>query len=225
MAHIQRAWAIRLLDPEMAAFRAITGEEESASAIFHALQRRKYPGSRALRPRDHRIKSAVIPFLDALALAFANAEPLNLRPTLEVDTRRKPKRLQVRLTVRNQDGDEEWAYPEPPLGFTIALDGAIDDFSDAIAALATRRRVASLVKLIERRANHRNQLIYATSSGIPKIVGPTEPTLLRFRDHIYRNLVIFLLVDQYSEHQLFVQQALNALLRMMKLVPKDVGTT
>jgi hypothetical protein len=225
MAHIQRAWAIRKVDPEMSAFRAITGEEESATAIFHALQRRKYAGSRGLRPRDHRTKSAVIPFLDALALAFANMEPLNLRPTLEIDTHRMHKRIQVRFTVRGSDGEERWAYPDPPLGFTTAMDGALDDFTDAIHALATKRGVASLVKLIEKRANYRNRLLYATAGGVPKIVGAIEPGLLRRRDHIYRNLIIFLLIDQYSEHQLFVRQALDAFLRMMKLMPSSDDAT
>ena len=225
MAHIQRAWVIRTVDPEMSAFRAITGEEESATAIFHALQRRRYAGSSGLRLRDHRTKSAVIPFLDAVALTFANLESLNLRPTLEVDTRQAQKRLQVRVTLQASDGEEKWAYPDPPLDFTTAMDGDLDDFSDAIHALATKRGVVSLVKLIEKRANYRNRLLYATAGGVPKIEGPIEPLLLRRRDHIYRNLIIFLLIDQHSEHQRFVQQTLDAFLRLIKRVPRSDNTT
>jgi hypothetical protein len=220
MAHIQRAWAVRLIDPEMAAFRAITGEEESATAIFHALQRRKYPGSRALKARNHRVKSAVIPFVDAIALAFAKEASPHLRPELEVDTRLRTKRLQLRVNVKTPDGEELWQYPDPPLGFAITLSGVPTDFSDAIAALATRRGATSMAKLIEKRANHRNQLLYATSAGIPRIVGPLEPPLLRRRDNIYRNLAIFLLIDQYSQHQLFVQQALRAFSQMMNVMPR-----
>ena len=220
MAHIQRAWKTRSLDPEMAAFRAITGEEESATAIFHALRRRKYIGSRTLNPHNHRLKSGVIPFLDVLALAFTKLKPLKLHPTLEVDTRRNPKRLRLRLTMRFPDGEDRRVYPEPPLGFTTKFDGVFDDFSDAISSLASKHGVASLVRHIEKRANYRNRLLYASSSGIPKVVGAVDPPLLLRRDSIFRNLTIFLLVDQYPDRQTFAQQALDAFLGMMQLLPK-----
>jgi len=218
MAHIERAWTIRKIDPEMAAFRAITGEEESATAIFHALKHRKYARSEALNPWLHEQKAAVIPFLDALALAFERFKELDLRPTLEVETNAKHNRLVLRLTIRTSDGHERWAYPEPPLNFSSNLNGEHDDFSDAVTSLATKRGAASIAKLIEQRANYRNRILYASQGGVPKIVDPTEGPLLRRRDHIFRNLMIFLLIDQYSERQSFVQQALDAFLGMMRVV-------
>jgi len=68
--HLDRAWRLKKKDPEMAAFRAITSEEESATALFHALKRRKYVGAEKLGPRDHVQKNAVAPFLDAVGAAL-----------------------------------------------------------------------------------------------------------------------------------------------------------
>jgi len=50
----------------MAAFRVITAEEEVATAIFHALVRRKYVGANQIDPRNHVHKAAVAPFFEAV---------------------------------------------------------------------------------------------------------------------------------------------------------------
>ena len=46
--HIKKAWEIKDIDKEMAAFRAITAEEESATAVFHSVMRRKYKNAQNL---------------------------------------------------------------------------------------------------------------------------------------------------------------------------------
>ena len=212
---------MRNVDRGMSAFRAVTGEEESATAIIHALQRRKYSGSKLLNSHDHQTKSAVIPFLDALAAAVSEAEPLIRQPAIEVDTKQSPKRLRIRVTVRGPDGKDYLGYPDPPLGFTVSRNGELDSFVEVFQSLATARSAASFTKLIKNRANYRNRLIYADAQGVPKIAGPIDRMLLRRRDHIYRNLTIFLLIDQYSEHQLFVEQALNAFLLAIKRMSKS----
>lgn len=65
--HIERAHALQEVDPEMALFRSITGEEEAVRAIFDSLQRRDYPNARRLNWQDHKHKAAVVPFLRAVA--------------------------------------------------------------------------------------------------------------------------------------------------------------
>lgn len=51
--HTNRAWKLRAVDPAMAAFRAITAEEEAAIALFKSLRRLGYPGADKLKIRDH----------------------------------------------------------------------------------------------------------------------------------------------------------------------------
>jgi hypothetical protein len=62
-AHLRMAWSIRRIDPAMAAFRAITAEEEAASALILSLKQKNYPNSSRLNHRDHIQKSALIPSL------------------------------------------------------------------------------------------------------------------------------------------------------------------
>lgn len=68
----------------------------------------------------------------------------------------------------------------------------------------------------------RNQILYASSEGIPTIADPIDGYILKRRDVIFTNLIIYLLIDPYKEKQLFVQQALSAFLKMLRLIPEDI---
>lgn len=52
-------------------FRAITAEEEAATALMFALKLRGYPRSNRLKPRDHGQKSAWTPLIEAIGKMFA----------------------------------------------------------------------------------------------------------------------------------------------------------
>jgi hypothetical protein len=219
--HIEQAWMIRHIDPAMAAFRSITGEEEAATALFHALRRRHYSGVSALNPRSHRQKAAVVPFLNALRMAFSQFNDLKLEPTLEIDKTVQPLRIKLRITIPWKGGEQRWVYPEPPLGFNTQFNQSCDGFRDAINELATTHGAASILNVIRDRANDRNEILYATPRGIPTPVGEIEPPLLRRRDQVFQTLTIFLLVDQCPERQSFVEQAMSAFLGMMRLAPRE----
>src|SRR4030042_2912383 len=64
LRHLDKAWRLRATDTEMSMFRAITAEEEVATALFLSLKRRHYVGANRLKHRDHVHKNAVIPFVD-----------------------------------------------------------------------------------------------------------------------------------------------------------------
>ena len=87
--HIEKAWEIKDIDREMAGFRAITGEEESVTAIFHSLKRRKYKASGKLNPWKHVHKVAMYPFLIAVSQAFAPFKS-EMKPRLELHTESSP---------------------------------------------------------------------------------------------------------------------------------------
>jgi len=61
--HLNKAWKIKGIDNEMSAFRAITAEEEAATAVFLSLKLRKYENSDKLKPMDHSHKSAFATFV------------------------------------------------------------------------------------------------------------------------------------------------------------------
>lgn len=84
--HIKNAWKIKDIDPTMAAFRAITGVEEAATAIFHALKRNKYNNSQLLNKDRHFHKAAVYPFFQAIGSLFAS---LDLKTQILCDANKK----------------------------------------------------------------------------------------------------------------------------------------
>lgn len=221
--HITKAWQIRDADREMAVFRAITAEEESVTAIFHALKRRKYEGAEKLNPRDHIHKAAVFPFFIAVSQVLDEANQMGLQPTIELRKHNESARFLVRLTVPTPDGKQSWAYPEPPLHYTVSMDGQLHDFSDQLSKLANEKNRKSINDHVRAPANKRNQILYASSGGIPAIEHSLDSYLLRRRDIIFNNLIVYLMIDPYKEKQLFVQQALSAFLKMLRPIPKDIN--
>ncbi len=83
------------VDLEMAAFRAITAEEEAASALFHSLKRRRYAGAARLSPRNHVHKNAVAPFCTAVSRVLAATEEIGMKSGLLLDKSEEPWRFRV----------------------------------------------------------------------------------------------------------------------------------
>lgn len=219
--HITRAWEIRETDREMAAFQAITGEEESVSAIFHSLRRHRYAGSEKLNPRNHVHKAAVFPFFRCVAQVLEITNQMGLEPTIEVPKDEASNRIRVRLTVTGPNRKPIWAYPEPPLHYTVELNDKLYDFSERLEKLASEKNCRDILSHVKSEANRRNRLLYAATDGVPAIANPIDGYLLRRRDVIFTNLIVYLMIDPYKEHQLFVRQALAAFLRMLEVLEED----
>jgi hypothetical protein len=224
--HLNRAWMLREIDPMMAAFRAMTGEEEAATALFHALRRLKYPAARRLDPANHLHKNAVTPFLaavwDLLRPAWHQTFPGGFTLTINKD---EPK---PRLIVSGRDKDGGWYTPIPPLHLyvtegQIRSDGTLDpasekpvDFERKIAEHAAKAGAASILGYLQKRAILRSQLLYAGDKGIPTLGTPIEVVLRRFRASIFKIVKLYLLVDGYNEVQSFARQCLLSFLRIVE---------
>lgn len=222
LRHIEKAWILAKLDKEMAAFRAITAEEESAAAIFHAIQRRKYIGSEKLNPHDHLQKNALTPFFTAIAelLEQPNKE-WEFHPHLILDKKQNKPRLRVRYNVSKLIPGKQYALPDPPLNFSITQDDAPYDFSSQLENIAKSKQVSSILKHLKERANQRNRLLYASAQGVPRLPALNN-FLLKKRMDVNRNLAIYLLIDPYPEQQIFVQQGLLAFLKMLDKLPEGI---
>lgn len=68
--HIEMAWTIKDIDPEMAVFRAITAEEEAATAIFLALKEQRYESANKIKYKKHPYKLALEPFIRSICTFF-----------------------------------------------------------------------------------------------------------------------------------------------------------
>jgi len=218
-----RGWDFRgVRDPEMAAFRTITGDEESATAVFCAVQRREYKESEKLNTRSHLHKNALTVFLDAVE-QFLVKNPLGdgtFHITIEsVDSK---ERLRIRFKQAIAEGASVWVYPNPPLHASLTTDSGPYGFEAELNEIADVKKYPSIEKHLRNRANRRNQLLYATTAGMPSLEGDLLPFLEHQRRSIFRNLGLFLMVDPYPDKQLFVQQGLQAFLRMLNILPADI---
>jgi hypothetical protein len=223
--HIKKAWDIREIDKEMACFRAITGEEESVSAIFHSLKKRKYIGAEKLNPRNHVHKAAFYSFCMAISQSLNLLIEQGLEPTIELKEVNSVKRFQTRLTIKMPDGQIKWAYPSPPFHYNIKMNEQFHDFSEELMDIASKRKAVNIISVIRNEANRRNKILYASDVGIPSILDSIDDFLIKRKDVIFINLIILLMIDPYHERQLFVQQALQAFLKMLKIIDRvDFGT-
>lgn len=215
--HLLMAWKLRRIDPEMAAFHALTAEEEAATAIFRSVRRLQYGNSERLNPRNHLHKNAIIPFFMAVAKIFALATKEGFASKLELDEKQSPPRFGVLVGV--PDGkSKKWGRPIPPLDFTVSRNGQLHDYLEQMRDIASAQNVKSVQKLLEDRANLRNQILYASGNGIPNIVGVGKLIQAR-RLWVFRNLLVYLLIDQTPRTQGFVQQGLDAFLGLVGKLP------
>lgn len=217
--HLKKAWRIQEIDPEMAYFRALTAEEEAATAVFRAMKRLKYKGAEQLKDRNHAHKNALVPFAYAVGKVLKLTVDLGFEPQLVIkEEGPQAGKLQVRLTV-HVNGEKLHAWPIPPLHYGISLNDKPHDFSLQLNDLASEAKAQDALAYVKAMANRRNQVLYAHPTGIP-VAAKDEAFLEKRRKNVFMLLTIYLLIDQYEEQQMFVQQAIDALLKLLKIVEK-----
>jgi len=227
MNHLNRAWKIREIDPEMAIFRSITAEEEAATALFLSIKRRGYDGADKLNKRKHVQKNALIPFFSAVSRVFVKVKDQMPDFEFNLDCNKTPPLLLIRFRHENPiTGQVLWAYPQPPLNFTFKggfEESAMktEDFTAGVKELISQANVTNIIDYIRNRANQRNQILYASQEGYPLVTGDIEKVLAQYQKNVFSILRVYFFVDPYPEKQLFVQQAIYAFLKMLNLIPME----
>lgn len=212
--HLERAWRIREIDPEMAAFRAITAEEEAATAIFLVLKEHGYENAEKIKFKKHSYKQALEPFLRSIAKFLDKCAkdpgfPFGEKYVLSFDGEGDKKRLSLSFNYKGG-----MVTCVPPLGFSIILNDKQYFFEKELLEITSASTRGDIVKHLERIAKKRNELLYAQPNGIPNATN-IDRFLKRNRDTVLGFLRIYGLIYPYREKAIFVQQALNAFLTMM----------
>lgn len=223
--NLERAWLLKDVDPEMAFFRSITGEEESARAVFLSLKRRRYVNSEKLSLKSHLQKTALHPFLLAIeksswvdSLVERNAQFLFGKNEF---TEHK-KRLRFRFQMEVVTSEKGWVYPLPPLEVSLKKeDNSRYDFQSELQEIAGEKKAKTAYDYVKRLSRRRENILYAQSEGIPKLESPIEPFLVYRQSAIFANLMVFLMIDPYKENQTFVQQSLDAFLKLLGHFPVE----
>ena len=107
--------------------------------------------------------------------------------------------------------------------FGPSIDGAVYDFSIELQGIATDKGARNISQYIRQLSKRRNQVLYATTAGIPSVLDNLDK-FLRYREEVvYTNLMVFLLIDPYKTHQLLVQQCLDSFLKILPYLKKQGG--
>ncbi len=221
--HLELAWAIKDIDPEMAIFRAITAEEEAATAIFIALKDKGYKNAKKIKFKSHPYKQALEPFIRSISIfseKWSNEPgfPFGKNYQLRIEGENKNKKLTLSFHLK-----DKMITAIPPLGFTISLNGAPYHFESELISLTSGKNRDDVINHINKRANLRNIILYAQSAGIPKITSDIEAHIRKRKNIVFMLLRIYSLIYPYKEKALFVQQALNAFLQMMGSIENEVA--
>lgn len=213
--HLRKAWTLHPIDAEMSLFRAITAEEEAATAVIRALKVRKYPNVERLKERQHPHKAAIWPFITAIADKMAEKNIAMPAMSLRVDGE---PRIELSIDIAGQAGLDRpmWGTPDEPFNWTFWSDRTgpfkPHDFSEELVALASERGARNIEAYIADEANRRNQLLYASDKGIPSVAF-ADSLLLGRRQRVTVMLVVTIAILQTEIHQLFLVQCLDTLLR------------
>jgi hypothetical protein len=212
--HLERADALIDIDTAMAAFRALTAEEEAATSLMLCLKERGYRNADRLKPKDHVQKNAISPFLDVLGLSFSKSIGAYLgQPVLKLEGEGDERRLMIGLPIIGRE--DEWAFPQPPLNFTVKVDGKPLSYRPEIEHLVATRGRKNIIEYLREQANQRNKLLYAGPHGYPREVTVPPGFFEHRKIRVLALLRAYLLVEPYDEHLSFVQDALDAFLTMV----------
>lgn len=221
--HLEMAWKIKDIDPEMSVFRAITAEEEAATAIFMALKEKKYENSNKIKYKKHTYKQALEPFIRSIGTFSEKYSKISGFPFGE----------KFRMKIEGEGIDKKlslYFYFEgglvaaiPPLGFAISVNDQPYHFESELLEITSGKCRDDVIKHIQKIANLRNELLYAQSAGIPEIIGNIDSHLRKRKNIVFIILRVFSLIFPYKGKALFVQQALNAYLTMMGEIEQVVS--
>jgi len=211
-----KAWGLKELDENMACFRIITALEEAESAIIHSLRRRGYANSDKLNPNNHIHKSSIF----YIFAAFTELLPIlngliEASFTIELDEETDKKTPKIRFKFTNQQGGG-YFYPIPPLNLQIQkVDGEnkeLHNLENEIIKLASKKGHENFLKYLKEESNIRNQILYASDTGIPHVSMDVGKFIVAKSRYIFILHMVCLLIDFYREKQLLVQQLLDVLI-------------
>jgi hypothetical protein len=220
--HLEKAWDIKDIDPEMSIFRAITAEEEAATSIFIALKEKGYENASKIKLKNHTYNNGISPFFLAISQFMADASRFQWFPfkhyNLIVKSSEVPKKLELSFVLLNDVG----AMPIPPLNFSIKKNNKLYHFENELNEITSGESRDQFIKHIKQLANLRNCLIYANHEGIPTVNSEIEGHLRLRKKIVFNFLRVLCLIFPYSQKASFVQQALNAYLKMLGDIQENI---
>jgi hypothetical protein len=185
------------------------------------LKQKGYPSSSRLNHRDHIQKSALTPFLNAVAQVLDAAHFAKPKVILSEGDPEPSVNIQIDMRAAGLAAPGPlFGNPDQPLNFSIrhgSLGGEVHTFKNELDQIARNAGVDELTKFIKAEANNRNRLLYAGDTGIPKVEFGDGFLHERLR-RVTVLLVLTIAIQQTNMHQLFAVQCLHAFLLALEKI-------
>jgi hypothetical protein len=221
LENFRRASCLLNIDLEMASFRAITGEEEAATALIKAIQLRRYEHAFRFNARNHLHKVAVMACVTAIAKAMG---PMLQHLELVIDFDKPRIDVKVPLSTFGVNNAEDLAIQLiEPLGLVHTKPGVHEHhlYDGALAALAGEANFNSIANMAAAASNDRNKLLYASDSAMPTSKANARSIEIR-QSRAFTLLVLAIMVLQSRSHLPMVRQGILAFLSIIDRLPPKV---
>lgn len=208
------------IDKEMASFRAITGEEEAATALIKSVQLRGYEYADLFNPWNHFHKAAVIACVGAVATTL---KPILGEFQLVFDFDKRRIDVKVPLSAFGIQGSRPLAMqPVEPLGVTFSRPGVKSQnlYDDILKNLAEDASFNDIKKMVTAAAKDRNRLLYASDSAVPRSMA-TELSIRNRKRRAHTLLVLAIMVLQTRDHLPMVREGILAFLGIISRLPLE----
>lgn len=230
VGHIRKAGLLVGVDNEMAAFRAITAEEEAATALIHSLRVHRYKNAEQLKPNMHAHKLGISPLIEACMrhlLEFMGQEesPFD-KWSLSIERTGSRRALRLGLKIRGLDRQ---VNPQPPLHFVIsgAHSGGYDA-GEVLRRYLEKEDSHQVQAHISAIANQRNLLLYASPSGAATVDDAKVRNFISGQKvRAMRLLYVVMLSDPWVSTEGksgFLQQVLDSYLVLLKRIVPEAAT-
>lgn len=200
---LNQGWILKEIDPEMALFSILTAEEEASTALIFALKQKQYPGANKLNHRNHQHKVGLMCMIKAVWKVLVD----NKFPDMNILFHSNKPRIDIQIH----------ANPTTPYSITLKNGDLKFDFHEQLMTLASNKGADNFLKYFEKEANFRNQILYASDKGIPK-VSFDEKFFNSYKKRVLTLLALTIVVLQTSNPQPLADQVLQSYLIAMKRI-------
>jgi hypothetical protein len=192
----------------------------TATAIFHTLKACGYQNTKRIGLKNHAHKMALITFLKAVNNFFAETIESALIHDLEIQVKKTDAGREVAISycLKVPGLEDKRFFPVPPLNFQAKVNDVAPDFGrqiDLFVRGTVRDTSRTIENFLEAQTRTREQLLYAPNSGLHHFTIDVDRFHTESAKKVFRNLTLFLLIDQHHGRQEFVQLCVDAFVKMI----------
>jgi hypothetical protein len=215
--------------PNLSAFSAICAEEEAAAALIHSVKGLRYPGAKRIKFTSHPHKHAVYFFVRLVVDWYQSHQKIEDWPFRPAVFSIKPegKRMALHLVLPLKAYPFA-ANPYPPLNLHVEGASSLESVLVEQMGLFLKTTEPDKIRgMIERAAGYRNELLYASSKGLPLPKGDVNSFITYQVEKVAILLSAVGLIDPWAKHphSPIVTTCIDLLVKFMdRTVPDSVCT-